>query len=122
MIVRRIDRRRSLGGSGAAFRLVAIADFYREEPLGTEISLDIGGLSISWSKNMRGPDHGFLFQPSDLQRFRSSQVVVSPLDDDDPELGEADRGLRVLFARYCHVSSSWGSRWLRLRSSTKEPW
>ena len=52
---------------------------------------------------MRGPDHGFLFQPSDLQRFRSSQVVVSPLDDDDPELGEADRGfarpLRTILPR-----------------------
>ena len=39
--------------------------------MGTEISLDIGGLSIDWSKNARGADHGALFQEVDRKRLRS---------------------------------------------------
>ncbi|MDE0373795.1 MAG: HEPN/Toprim-associated domain-containing protein [Rhodospirillales bacterium] len=36
--------------------------------MGTEISLDIAGLSVDWSKNRRGVDHGFLFQEDDRRR------------------------------------------------------
>ena len=55
--------------------------------MGTEISLDIGGLTISWSKNRRGIDHGFLFQPGDLQRCRSQQMDYDVVGvGDDPEL------------------------------------
>ena len=42
--------------------------------MGTEISLDIAGLSVDWSKNHRGADHGFLFQSDDRGRI--------PWDDD----------------------------------------
>ena len=42
--------------------------------MGTEISLDIGGLSIDWSKNSRGDDHGSLFQDSNVKRVRSNQI------------------------------------------------
>ena len=42
--------------------------------MGTEISLDIGGLSIDWSKNSRGDDHGSLFQDSNVKRVRSDQI------------------------------------------------
>lgn len=43
--------------------------------MGSEISLDIAGLSVDWSKNRRGADHGFLFQPDDRRRV--------PWEDDD---------------------------------------
>ena len=43
--------------------------------MGTEISLDIAGLSVDWSKNHRGIDHGFLFQSDDRRRV--------PREDDD---------------------------------------
>jgi hypothetical protein len=42
--------------------------------VGTEISLDIGGLSIDWSKNARGADHGALFQEIDRKRLKSDQI------------------------------------------------
>lgn len=45
--------------------------------MGTEISLDIAGLSVDWSKNGRGVDHGFLFQPGDRRR--------ALLEEDDPD-------------------------------------
>ena len=45
--------------------------------MGTEISLDIAGLSVDWSKNRRGADHGFLFQSGDRRRVS--------LKDDDPD-------------------------------------
>ncbi|MDD9990833.1 MAG: HEPN/Toprim-associated domain-containing protein [Rhodospirillales bacterium] len=48
--------------------------------MGTEISLDIAGLSVDWSKNHRGADHGFLFQSDDRRR-----VSLGDDDhDDDP--------------------------------------
>jgi hypothetical protein len=42
--------------------------------VGTEISLDIGGLSLDWSKNARGTDHGVLFQEGDRKCLRSDQI------------------------------------------------
>jgi hypothetical protein len=60
--------------------------------LGTEISLDISGLTVSWSKNRRGSDHGFLFQPGDLQRFCSPHIHHEVEDGDAPELSDSDFG------------------------------
>lgn len=60
--------------------------------MGTEISLDIGGMSISWAKNRRGPDHGDLYQPGDLQRLRSEQINYDTADEDDTGLAESERG------------------------------
>lgn len=37
--------------------------------MGTEISLDIGGVAVDWSKNSMGVDHGSLFQPEDRKRL-----------------------------------------------------
>ena len=70
--------------------------------MGIEISLDIGGLSISWSKNNRGIDHGFLFQPGDLQRFHSEQVNYDVVDKDDPDLEESERGFARSLVEQCH--------------------
>ncbi|MGY3404825.1 hypothetical protein ACVWZV_000938 [Bradyrhizobium sp. GM5.1] len=68
--------------------------------MGTEISLDIGGLSIAWSKNRRGIDHGFLFQPDDRQRIRSEQIDCDAMADDDPDTAASERG----FARLLGVT------------------
>ena len=43
--------------------------------MGTEISLDVAGLTVDWSKNQLGADHGFLFQSEDRRR-------VAPEDED----------------------------------------
>ncbi len=43
--------------------------------MGTEISLDVGGISLAWSKNMRGMDHGALYQEPDRKRLRSVESV-----------------------------------------------
>ncbi len=42
--------------------------------MGTEISLELGGLSLSWAKNHHGPDHGALFQAKDRRAVRSDQI------------------------------------------------
>jgi hypothetical protein len=57
--------------------------------LGTEITLDVGGLSITYSKNHMGIDHGSLFQERDLTPIRwptpelpAAEVdLYSPLSD-----------------------------------------
>jgi hypothetical protein len=58
--------------------------------MGTEISLDIGGMSISWAKNHRGPDHGFLFQPADRKRIRAEPE--NEKDGDEPRAAHMEMG------------------------------
>lgn len=53
--------------------------------MGTEISLDIGGMSIAWSKNHRGIDHGFLFQPADRRRVPFDEDEKQA-EDDNPDI------------------------------------
>ena len=52
--------------------------------MGTEITLNVAGLSVDWSKNSRGVDHGFLFQSDDRRRI--------PWEDDDHD-DDPDRSL-----------------------------
>jgi len=42
--------------------------------VGTIIDLSVGGVSVDWSKNSRGTDHGALFQEADRKRMRSEQI------------------------------------------------
>ncbi|MCU7914774.1 MAG: hypothetical protein KZQ65_02445 [Candidatus Thiodiazotropha sp. (ex Gloverina cf. vestifex)] len=42
--------------------------------MGTEIELEIAGLTLDWSKNSRGIDHGALFQECDRKSFHSEQL------------------------------------------------
>ena len=42
--------------------------------MGTEITLDVGGLSVTYAKNTRGMDHGTLFQERDRKPLRSDQL------------------------------------------------
>jgi hypothetical protein len=42
--------------------------------VGTEITLDVAGLTLDYSKNFVGSDHGALFQSMDRKRIRSEQI------------------------------------------------
>ena len=42
--------------------------------MGTAITLDVGGLTLTYNKNHVGWDHGMLFQERDRQRLRSDQI------------------------------------------------
>lgn len=48
--------------------------------MGTIIDLCVGGISVDWSKNRRGADHGALFQGRDRQRQRSNQINYDYFD------------------------------------------
>lgn len=72
--------------------------------MGTEISLDIGGLSIDWSKNSRGDDHGPLFQEGDRKPIRSDQInhegfAGNSEDDPDPTEMALVRSLKDVVPR-----------------------
>ena len=53
--------------------------------MGTEISLNVGGISLAWSKNTRGMDHGALYQELDRKRLRSGESLD---DGEDASLWE----------------------------------
>lgn len=63
--------------------------------MGTEISLDVCGLSVDHSKNSRGSDHGALFQPGDRRRITSDQIDYAYFD----ERGEAPGAMEDAFGR-----------------------
>lgn len=42
--------------------------------MGTEITLDVAGVSVTYSKNHRGIDHGSIFQEQDRKAIKSDQV------------------------------------------------
>ena len=63
--------------------------------MGTEIALDIGGLSLDWSKNARGADHGALFQEGDRKRLRSDQIACDYFADS----AEGPGPMEMAFAR-----------------------
>jgi hypothetical protein len=61
--------------------------------VGTEISLDISGLSVDWSKNARGADHGVLFQEGDRKRLRSEQIDYDYFSDSGEDPGPMEIAL-----------------------------
>lgn len=48
--------------------------------MGTIITLDVGGMSIDWSKNFRGRDHGVLFQKGDRREIPSEYIDDDAVD------------------------------------------
>ena len=59
--------------------------------MGTEITLDVGGLSLDYSKNSRGFDHGALFQEADRKRLHSEQINYDYFNNSqDSELVEME--------------------------------
>ena len=63
--------------------------------VGTEISLDIGGISVDWSKNLRGVDHGALYQEQDRKRFPSDQIDYAYFERE----GQSTNGFEMSFSR-----------------------
>lgn len=45
--------------------------------MGTEISLEVGAITVDWGKNMRGSDHRPLYQERDRKR-----LICNQIDDD----------------------------------------
>ena len=42
--------------------------------MGTAITLDVAGVSVTYSKNHRGMDHGSIFQEQDRKAIKSNQL------------------------------------------------
>ncbi len=53
--------------------------------MGTEIELTVGGVSIDYSKNHKGNDHGFLFQEADRTRCPSDSINYEYYEDHPEE-------------------------------------
>ncbi|MBN8500915.1 MAG: hypothetical protein J0M19_07175 [Sphingomonadales bacterium] len=65
--------------------------------MGTEIDLTVGRITLDWSKNSKGIDHGILFQPSDLTRRKTDQIRYEYYaDKSDEELAPNE----ATFARH----------------------
>ncbi|MFI7509619.1 HEPN/Toprim-associated domain-containing protein [Micromonospora aurantiaca] len=58
--------------------------------MGTEITLDVGGVAVTYSKNHRGIDHGSIFQEQDRKAIRSDQINYEwyEKNDENPESHE----------------------------------
>lgn len=54
--------------------------------LGTEITLDVAGVSVTYSKNHRGIDHGSIFREQDREAIESDQLDYDSheVEHDDP--------------------------------------
>lgn len=71
--------------------------------MGTIIDLTVGGISVDWSKNSRGTDHGALFQEPDRKRMRSEQIDYDYFERNELGPGEMEmafsRPLRTVVPR-----------------------
>lgn len=58
--------------------------------MGTAITLDVAGVSVTYSKNHRGIDHGSIFQEQDRKPIRSNQLNYDWYEenDEDPTASE----------------------------------
>jgi hypothetical protein len=56
--------------------------------MGTEITLDVGHVSLAYAKNNMGNDYGFLFQEADLTRRRSDGINYEYYDEHPEEEGD----------------------------------
>lgn len=61
--------------------------------MGTEITLSIDEIDVSYSKNAMGIDHGSLFQKADRKRMKSEQIDYNYFEtQDDPDILEMEMG------------------------------
>lgn len=58
--------------------------------MGTEITLDIGGITLTYSKNHTGIDHGSLFQEKDRKRCKSDQIDYDSFEESDEDPTEME--------------------------------
>ena len=91
--------------------------------MGTEISLNIRGMSIDWSRNARGADHGALFQDVDRKRIRSDQSdegSIAEAPEDPCDSGEGGGGAYEGYQRL-DVSNHLDQRPIRQVQSPASP-
>ena len=69
--------------------------------MGTEIALEVGEITVDWSKNCRGADHGALFQEDDRKRLRSEQADYECLESDDLNLAVMELGFKKRLGDVC---------------------
>jgi hypothetical protein len=71
--------------------------------MGTEITLAVGGMTVAWSKNGIGMDHGALYQEHDRKRLLCNQIDYEYFEreGEDPEGYEQSfsRSLRTMVPR-----------------------
>jgi hypothetical protein len=53
--------------------------------MGTEITLDVAGVSVTYSKNHRGFDHGSIFQEQDRKAIKCQQLNYNWFDEEDED-------------------------------------
>ena len=62
--------------------------------MGTEITLNIGGITLTYSKNHLGVDHGSLFHEKDRKRLKSDRIdydYFKETGEDSSEMEMAER-------------------------------
>lgn len=63
--------------------------------MGTEILLKVGGVTVDWSKNMMGVDHGSLYQEQDRKRLVCEQIDYVHFEQEE----ESPAGFEMSFTR-----------------------
>jgi HEPN/Toprim N-terminal domain 1 len=60
--------------------------------VGTEITLDVAGLTLDFSKNFVGSDHGALFQRMDRKRICSEQIDYEYCEENEGDTAPMEMG------------------------------
>jgi hypothetical protein len=107
--------------------------------VGTEITLDCAGVSVTYSKNHRGIDHGSLFQEKDRKAIKSDQLdydwykeegedptpsemaFARPLKDIVPRLELLGFNLERVHREYEFVAQDWLEERRSLQEDDDEP-
>lgn len=60
--------------------------------MGTEITLKVAGVSVTYSKNHRGIDHGSIFQEQDRKAIKSDQLDYDWYEKEGEVAAQAQSG------------------------------
>ncbi|WP_341314549.1 HEPN/Toprim-associated domain-containing protein [Paraburkholderia sp. IMGN_8] len=63
--------------------------------MSTEISLEVGGMTVDWSQNVRGKDHGPLYQEQDRKRLECDGIDYGYFERE----GQSPAGFEMSFSR-----------------------
>ena len=87
--------------------------------MGTEITLEVGGLTLDWCKNSRGLDHGMLFQAKDRKRIHSDQVNYDYFREHDEDPGPMEMAFCRPLKEVVPRIEPWVSPSIRSDASTR---
>jgi hypothetical protein len=65
--------------------------------MGTEITLEIAGMTLDYSKNFKGTDHGALFQSIDRKRIRCDQIDYAAFEESGEDFAPVEMGFTRKF-------------------------